>query len=57
MGAHIPPITLQTAGSMIPRGPQRRTSKGQDLLEPLVDPRDLLKEEVAMHNYPLKSTN
>ena len=48
---------IRTARSMIPMGPLRRTSKGQNQLEPLMDPRDLLKEEVAMHNYPLKSTN
>ena len=56
MGVHIPPITLQTAGSMIPTGPWRRTSRGRHLMEPLVDLRDLLEEEVALCNYPLKST-
>ncbi len=57
MGLHTPHITLQTAGIMIPMGPLRGTSKGQNQLEPLVDPRDLFKEEVAMCNYPLKLTN
>ena len=57
MGAHIPPITLWTAGSMIPMGPWRRTSRRQNLMKPLVDPRDLLAEEAALHNYHLKSTN
>jgi hypothetical protein len=56
MGAHIPPITLRTVGSMIPMGPRRRALREQDLLEPLIDLSDLLKEEVAMHNYPLKLT-
>jgi hypothetical protein len=36
---------------------QRRTSKGRSPMEPLMDLRDLLEEEVAMCNYPLKSTN
>ncbi len=38
-------------------GTPKKNFKGQNQLEPLVDPRDLLKEEVAMRNYPLKSTN
>jgi hypothetical protein len=41
---------------MIPTGPWRRTSRGRHLMEPLVDLRDLLEEEVALCNYPLKST-
>jgi hypothetical protein len=57
MGAHIPPTTLRTAGSMIPMETLRNLSKGQNPMEPLMDPRDLLEEEVAMHNYPLKLTN
>ena len=57
IGARIPPITLRTAGSMSPMGRLRRTSRELDLLDPLVEPRDLLEEEVAMCNYPLKSTN
>ena len=55
MGAHIPPITLRIAGSTSPTGPLRRTSRELSLLDPLVEPRDLLEEEVAMRNYPLKS--
>jgi hypothetical protein len=42
---------------MIPMVPLRNLSKGRNPMEPLVDPRDLLEEEVAMRNYPLKSTN
>jgi hypothetical protein len=57
MGAHIPPITLRTAGSMSPTGPLRRTSRDLNRMDPLVEPRDLLEEEVAMRNYLLKSTN
>jgi len=57
MGAHIPPTILWTAGSMIPTELQRRTSLGRNPMEPLMDLRNLLEEEVAMCNYPLKSTN
>jgi hypothetical protein len=57
MGAHIPPTILQTAGSMSPMEPQRKTSMGRNPVEPLMDLRNLLEEEVAMRNYPLKSTN
>ena len=35
--------------------PHRRNSMGRKPTEPLVDPRDLIEEEVAMRNYPLKS--
>jgi hypothetical protein len=37
--------------------PQRKTSMGRNPVEPLMDLRNLLEEEVAMRNYPLKSTN
>jgi hypothetical protein len=30
---------------------------GRNPMDPLMDLRDLLEEEIAMHNYPLKSTN
>ena len=42
---------------MVPMEPVRNLSRGQGPIEPLTDPKDLLKEEVAMHNNPLKSTN
>jgi hypothetical protein len=48
MGAHIPPTILWTAGSTTPTEPQRRTSMGRNPMEPLMDLRDLLEEEVAM---------
>ena len=57
MGAHTPPIILRTARSRIQTEPQRRTSMGRNPMEPLMDLRNLLEEEVAMHNYPLKLTN
>jgi hypothetical protein len=57
MGAHMPPIILWTARSMIPTEPQRRTSMGRNPMKPLMDLRSLLEEEVVMHNYPQKSTN
>jgi hypothetical protein len=57
MGVHIPPITLRIAGSLSPMEPPRKTSRGPSPADPLVDPRDLLKKEVALHNYLLKSTN
>ena len=57
LGAHVPLVTLRQAGSTNPMEPHRRNSMGRKPAEPLVDPRDLIKEEVAMHNYPLKSRN
>ncbi len=57
IGAHIPPTILRTAGSMSPMVAQRRTSMGRNPMEPLMDLRNLLEEEVAMHNYLLKLTN
>jgi hypothetical protein len=36
---------------MIPTEPKRRTSMGRNPMEPLMDLRNLLKEEIAMHNY------
>jgi hypothetical protein len=57
MGAHTPPTILRTAGSTSPTVTQRRHSMGRRPMDPLVDLRDLLEEEVAMRNYPLKSTN
>jgi hypothetical protein len=36
--------------------PKRRLSMGMHL-EDLVNPRNLIKEEVDMHNYPLKLRN
>ena len=56
MGAQIPPITLQTTGSIIPTESSTRISKGSKPVEPLMDLRNLFKEEVAMCNYLLKST-
>jgi hypothetical protein len=53
----MPPIALLTAGSTNPMKPQRRTSMGKNPMEPLMNLRNLLKEEVAMCNYTLKSTN
>jgi hypothetical protein len=57
MGVHTPPTILWTAGSMSPTVTQRRPSMGRNPMDPLVDLRDLLEEEVSMCNYPLKSTN
>jgi hypothetical protein len=57
MGVHIPPMTLLTAGNMIPIEPQRSISMGRMSMEPLMNMRDLIKEEVAMCNYPLKLRN
>jgi len=57
MGAHTWPTTLQTAVSTNPTAPQRRTSMGRMPMENLMDLRNLIKEEVAMHNYLLKSRN
>lgn len=57
MGAHTPPTILRTAGSTSPTVTQRRPSMGRRPMDPLVDLRDLLEEEVAMRNYPLKLTN
>jgi len=37
--------------------PHRRNSMGRKPAEPLMDPRDLIEEEVAMCDYPLKSRN
>ena len=56
-GVCIPPITLRIVGCMSPTGPPRRPSRGQRSADPLVDLRDLLKEEVALCNYPLKLTH
>jgi hypothetical protein len=42
---------------MNPTALQRRTSMGRTHMENLMDPRNLIEEEVAMHNYPLKSRN
>ena len=55
LGVHVPPVTLRQAGSTNPMEPHRRNSMGRKPTEPLVDPRDLIEEEVAMRNYPLKS--
>jgi hypothetical protein len=55
-GAHTTHNTLDYR-KYIPTEPQRRTSTGKSPMEPLMDPRDLLKEEVAKHNYLLKSKN
>jgi hypothetical protein len=57
MGAHTQPTTLWTARSMNPTAPHRRNSLGKTPMRNLVDPRNLIKEEVAMCNYPLKSRN
>ena len=57
MGAHTWPTTLQNARSTNPTAPQRRTSMGRMHMENLVDPRKLIKEEVAIHNYQLKLRN
>jgi hypothetical protein len=57
MGAHIPPTTLWISRSRIPKEPQRRTSMGRNPMEPLMDLRNLLEEEVAMCSYVLKLTN
>ncbi len=57
LGAHVPPVTLQQAGSKNPMEPHRRNSMGRKPAEPLADPRDLIEEEVDMRNYPLKSRN
>jgi hypothetical protein len=35
--------------------PHRTNSVGRKPEEPPVDPRNLIEEQVAMHNYPLKS--
>ena len=56
MGVHTPPTILRTAGSMSPMEPQRRTSTERNPVEPLMDPSNLLEEEVTMHNYLLKFT-
>jgi hypothetical protein len=42
---------------MNPTEPQRRTSMGRMTMKILVDSRHLIKEKVAMHNYPLKMRN
>ena len=57
MGVHTQPTTLRTARSMNPTAHERRTSMGRMPVENLVDPRNLIKEEVAMCNYPLKLRN
>ena len=54
MGVHIPPTTLGTDASTIPKEPQRRISMGRMPMEPVMDTRGLIKEEVTMCNYPLK---
>jgi hypothetical protein len=57
MGAHTPPTILQTARSTSPTVTQIRPSMGRTPMDPRMDLRDLVKEAVAMCNYPLKSTN
>ena len=57
LGAHVPPVTLRQARSTNPMEPHRRNSMGRKPVEPLMDPRDIIKEEVAMRDYPLKLRN
>jgi len=55
MRTNTRPITPRNAGTTNPMAPQRRTSMGRMLVENLMNPRNLIDEEVAMHNYPLRS--
>jgi hypothetical protein len=57
LGAHVPPVTLRQAGSKNPMESPLNKFSRKKASGASRGPENLIEEEVAMCNYPLKSRN